>query len=170
MLSENPIHRSGDVVSSTLNRLAEAYVKLGRSGDARKALSESRDLCTTMQDDLTASETLAIIGDLELKEGHPAEALRACGDGLAFAQRLGALDERGMNCYCLYRAHKALGQGMEAVHYLEEYQSTQDSLVSERNAQEVTRRELLYNFNKEQLADSLRHANERAMIAMKADL
>jgi tetratricopeptide (TPR) repeat protein len=149
-----------DIMGSTLNRLGEAYVKLDRFDDARKVLDESRAICRSMQDDLTASEALALMGGVEHEARRDAEALRACNEGLALAEKLNALSERGMNCHCLYRAHKALGHGMEAVRYLEKYHTVEDSLVSERNAREVTQREMLYSFGKQQLADSLRHSNE----------
>ena len=159
-----------DIMGSTLNRLGEAYLKLGRYQDARTTLQESRQVCASMRDEGTASEALALIGLTDLETARPRDALTACGEGYAIAQRIGALSERGMNCRCLYRAHKALGNGMEAVRYLEEHHAVEDSLVSERNAQEVTRRELMYSFGKQQLEDSLRHENERGVIAMKADM
>ncbi len=158
-----------DIMGSTLNRLGEAYLKTGRHDDARKMLQESLSISRSMQDDLTASESQALIGETEIDAGKHAQALRACQEGLALAVKLGALSERGMNCKCLYRAHKALGHGLEAVRYLEEYHATEDSLVSERNAQEVTRRDLQYTFGKQQLADSLRYENDRMMAALRAD-
>ncbi len=159
-----------DIMGSTLNRLGEAYQQVGRMDDGRKVLRESVDISRSMQDEPTASEALALIGELEVKAGRAGEAVRACEEGLAIAQKLGALSERGMNCRCLYRAHKALGHGMEAMRFLEEYQSTEDSLVSERNAQELTRRDLLYNFDKQQLADSVRFAAEQERIKSEAEM
>jgi tetratricopeptide (TPR) repeat protein/anti-sigma regulatory factor (Ser/Thr protein kinase) len=158
-----------DIMGSTLNRLGEAYLKLDRFDDARKMLNESRSICRSMQDGLTGSEALALMGETEIKAGRDAEALRACNEGLAMAEKLGALSERGMNCKCLYRAHKTLGHGMEAVRYLEDYNTVEDSLVTERNAREVTQREMRYTFGKQQLADSLSHAADVQLMERAAE-
>ncbi len=159
-----------DIMGSTLNRLGEAYLKLGQYPNARTALDESRAICANMDDELTASEAWALTGLTDLETGRYREAVIACGKGLAIAQKLGALSERGMNCKCLYRAHKVLGNGMEAVRYLEEHHAMEDSLVSERNAQEVTRRDLLYTFNKQQMTDSIRHTEALVRTALEGDV
>ena len=69
----------------------------------------------------------------------------------------------------LYLAYKAKGDGMTAVRFLEEYNAVQDSLVSEKTTRDLTQRDLLYTFGKQQLADSLRYRNDLVMVALRAD-
>ncbi|MBK7751958.1 MAG: tetratricopeptide repeat protein [Flavobacteriales bacterium] len=153
-----------DILAPTLNSLARAYRETGRPEEAEKILQEALSIGRELKDAPTEAATLAILGRVALDSRKAQEAITHCTNGLRVATDAAALTERGDNCQCLYLAHKAIGDGMTAVRYLEEYQVVQDSLENEKNARELTARDLLYTFGKEQLADSLRYAGERLQL------
>ena len=158
-----------DLMSETFNGLARAYQLTGRQADARATLNESLAIARELKDGTSECAALALLGRTELAEGRAAEAIRLCGEGLRIAERVKVLAERGENCQCLYLAYKAKGDGLAAVRYLEAYDSVQDSLAGEKTARELTQRDLLYTFGKQQLADSLRHAAEQERIKGEAE-
>ncbi|MBK6543646.1 MAG: tetratricopeptide repeat protein [Flavobacteriales bacterium] len=153
-----------DILAPTLNSLARAYRETGRPEEAEKILQEALSIGRELKDAPTEAATLAILVAWPWTAVKHRKRSPHCTNGLRVATDAAALTERGDNCQCLYLAHKAIGDGMTAVRYLEEYQVVQDSLENEKNARELTARDLLYTFGKEQLADSLRYAGERLQL------
>lgn len=153
-----------DIMAPTLNSLAEAYLETGLAAEARTILLEALAIGRELKEAPSEAATQALLGLVALDLGRSAEALVHCTQGLRVATGAKALSERGANCECLYKAHKARGDGMAAVRYLEEFHAVQDSMATEKSTRELTQRDMLHTFGKEQLADSLRYAGERAQL------
>ena len=149
-----------DIMANTMNNLAKAYRNEGRGPGAIPLLNEALTIARSLKDAAAEATSLALLGRIALDQGATAQALRSCRNGYTIARTASLLDPLGLNCECLYLAHKARGDGMAALSALEEFNRVQDSVVTERSARELTKRDLLYSFGKEQLADSLRHVNE----------
>ncbi len=159
-----------DLMSETLNGLARAYRLTGRTTDARRVLTESLTIARELKDGTSECAALALLGRVLLDEGKPADAIRRCTEGLRLAEQVKVLAERGENCECLYLAYKAKGDGMSAVRYLEQYEDVQDSIASEKSSRELTQRDLLYTFSKQQMADSLRYAEAAVRTSLQAEM
>ncbi|MBK7238709.1 MAG: hypothetical protein IPI00_00705 [Flavobacteriales bacterium] len=80
--------------------------------------------------------------------------LRNASKAFVIAERIKAADERLLNCECLYQAYKALSNGIWRWAYHEIFVGVRDSLSLESTQRKLTQRDMLYTFNKEQLADS----------------
>jgi tetratricopeptide (TPR) repeat protein len=153
-----------DLMGNTLRRLGEAYRNVSRPADARRLLNEAAELARDLGDNPGESIAFALIGKVDLDQGNARAALDRCTKGLALALPNAATAERRENCECLYLANKALGNGMAALKNYETFISTRDSLSNAQSRDELTRRDLLYDFSKQQLADSMRHSAERAQL------
>ena len=159
-----------DILAPTLNTLAKAYRGTGRNADAAKLLEEALTIGRELKDAPTEAATLALLGRVALDRSDAAGAIAHCTEGLRVARTAAALSERGDNCECLYLAHKAKGDGLAAVRYLEEFHTVRDSVDLEKSTRELTQRDLLYTFGKQQLADSLRYAEAAVRTALEADV
>jgi adenylate cyclase len=63
-------------------------------------------------------------------------------------------------CDCLYKSNKALGNNTEALNYFEMYKSLSDSIENLDNERAMVEKELNFNYEKEQLSDSLKYAQK----------
>ncbi|MBP6391944.1 MAG: tetratricopeptide repeat protein [Flavobacteriales bacterium] len=153
-----------DLMGRTLRELGSAYRKTRRLKEAGTILDEALVLARELKDAPGEANTLAHLGRLALDEGRAAQAVDRCTEGRAIALAHEAFMERRENCECLYLAYKARGEGLAALRYHEEFIATRDSMATEKSARELTQRDLLYTFGKQQLADSLRYASERMVL------
>jgi len=153
-----------DLMGHTLRRLGTAFRTTGRPVDAARTLNEAVRLAKQLGDASGEALALAELGRIELDQGHARAALERCTEGLALAPAGIATDERRENCECLYLANKELGNGMLALKYYETFIGARDSIDNERSHDQLTRRDLLYDFSKQQLADSMHHSAERAQL------
>lgn len=161
------LEREGDVkdlMGRTLLALGSAYRQVGRSGDAERMLQEGLELARSLQDRPGEAMALAKLGRVRLDAGKADRAVSLCAEGLALAERIPISVERQDNCECLYLAYKRKGDGMKALRYHETFVAVRDSLTLQQAQKQLTQRDLMYTFGKQQLADSLRYAGERARL------
>ncbi|HQV50632.1 MAG: tetratricopeptide repeat protein [Flavobacteriales bacterium] len=148
----------------TMLLLGRSYRLMKNYEEAENILKESLVIAGGMDYQLNISGTLAELGKLDVVLDRPELAVTKCKQGLVIAERIKAADERLLNCECLYQAYKALGNGDLALAYHEIFVGVRDSLSLESTQRKLTQRDMLYTFNKEQLADSLEYAAEREQL------
>jgi len=173
------LEREGDVkdlMGRTLLSLGTVYRIVGRAADAEKILKEAITLAQELKDTPSEAAALASLGRVDLELGHADLAVVHCAKGLSIADRITISTERQSNCECLYLAYKSKGEGMKALKFHEIFVEVRDSLTSEKSLKQLTQRDMMYTFGKEQLADSLQFASdlaqlesERTIEALRAD-
>jgi len=173
------LEREGDVkdlMGRTLLSLGTVYRIVGRAADAEKILKEAITLAQELKDTPSEAAALASLGRVDLELGHADLAVVHCAKGLSIADRITISTERQSNCECLYLAYKSKGEGMKALKFHEVFVEVRDSLTSEKSLKQLTQRDMMYTFGKEQLADSLQFASdlaqlesERTIEALRAD-
>ncbi len=173
------LEREGDVkdlMGRTLLSLGTVYRETGRLADAEKVLEEAVTLAKSLHDTAGEAEAWAALGRVDVDRARPDQAVAHCTQGLALAQDNPISAERQDNCECLYLAYKAKGDDVKALKYYEVFVEVRDSLTSQSDQLKLARRDLMYTFGKEQLADSMRFASERQRLesertieAMRAD-
>jgi serine phosphatase RsbU (regulator of sigma subunit) len=103
------------------------------------------------------------LGVLEFESGNYHKAIQQLEPVSARAAKLnllGPLEE----CYdILHKSAAKLGDTALELKYYKAYIEIRDSIFGEENTRKITQRELTYEFNKQQLADSLEHAQEVEM-------
>lgn len=94
----------------------------------------------------------------------PELGLEACKRVQRMAGELHSRPMEMENCECLWKNYAAIGEDKQELFYFKRYIALKDSLYGEKQAAELTRVGLTYEFKKEQSADSLRQSAERAEI------
>ncbi len=103
---------------------------------------------------------LSSIGSVYQKQGKNTLALDNCHKGLALAVEIGAIEWQREAYQCLYTTYKAMGNGYEALVYLEQLREVEDSL----SAQETTKKLEQMEFAKVMLQDSILKAEEARLV------
>ena len=165
-----------DVMGRPLRDLAAVRRAQQRTGEAMDLLNEAAQLARELGDAPGEALSLIGLGLTELALARTAEAVRYCAQGEQLAQVHHNRDVRMEACSCLHQAYKAQGRGMEALRYHETWVMLRDSIANDRTTRQLTQRDMLHTFNKQQLSDSLRHASEldeleaaRTIEALRAD-
>jgi len=96
-----------------------------------------------------------VIGTIALNNKQYKLALKHCKEGFEMANSLGKNTSHKGSCECLYKTYKALGLFEKALEYNELYTIYKDSALNLENTKKLTQQEMQFQFDKEQLADSL---------------
>lgn len=99
-------------------------------------------------------------------------AQKDCAEGLRRAEEMGALLLQKEACECLTAAWEGIGRPNKSLEFYKQLTVLKDSLFSQNKTEEITRKELQYQFEKEQLADSIAfHKKQTAQqVAFERDL
>lgn len=109
------------------------------------------------------------LAGLYLKKNNKTRALECAAKGLVYAKKSG---NNNVLLEALRKKANALvqkGSAVEAVGLLNEYISLRDSLFSQERANQLTRKELEFDFEKDKLADSLVHVGEQKRHALELE-
>jgi tetratricopeptide (TPR) repeat protein len=97
------------------------------------------------------------LGNVFNETGEHKKAIKYCLEALEMATELGALPQRRISSYCLYRAHKSLGEKALALQYHELYKEFSDSLQK----MEVDKQLVQLEMERTLLSDSLSREEEK---------
>jgi adenylate cyclase len=100
------------------------------------------------------------MGNIYRELGMYKESITECLKSLTISEEIGAMPEQNSACYCLYETYKAMGEGIEALVYLEKIKVIEDSI----NSEEITKQLQQMEFAKQVLADSLATAEETRLV------
>lgn len=98
--------------------------------------------------------------------------VKNCRYSYEIAKEISAHSAEYHSCWCLQEAFVGLKQYDSAFYYQALTESLEDTLLSESNIEEFTRLEMQFDFEKEQLADSLANATKMQIVDLEheADL
>jgi tetratricopeptide (TPR) repeat protein len=159
---------SRDGESASLHNIAIIY---GEKGDHKKAielLNQSLKLKLEVGVGLAISETINTLGNIYYNQGNYSKAIENGTKALSMAQEAGAAVPTQDAALLLFNAYKKVNEPGNALEMHELYIELKDSLLSEENQKEIIRQEYQYQFEKEALADSIKH--EEAQKLIQADL
>ena len=107
---------------------------------------------------------------LEMK--HYQKAKSDCMSSLEMTKKSGALNLQKEACECISASFEALGDFKSALSYNQRFLKLKDSLFNKERTQEITRNDMAYQFEKQQLADSIAyHKRETAQkVAFEQDI
>lgn len=152
------------LLDHTLLDLGAAYRRSGKPAEAEKVLQEALILAREVKDATQESMVLSELGLIDINANNNARAIERCKSGLVLAERTGSRNARQNNCECLYLAYKSRGNGAQALRYHEAFIGVRDSLTNEKSQRQLTQRDLMYTFGKQQFADSLDYASDREQL------
>lgn len=147
-------------IGNALYKLGHFYEDIGELENALTNYRESLSIDERLQDRESASFSLFSIANIRLKQGKPKEAEMVAERSLAIAQELGYPVNIMRATQVLNEALAKQGKWGRALEMLELHQQMKDSVNNAENAKKTIRLQMRYDFEKEQLADSLAHAVE----------
>ena len=142
--------------------LGVCHDKLGNSDSALHYLQAS--LAMFEADDRqnhARAYAMSMLGVARLHAGQTRAAIAICDEGLALAQELADLPMQEQCYSCLYQAHQEMGNAEKALPMYQRYVAVRDSITGEQRAKELIRIEVTYDFERLQLADSLKQVDAR---------
>jgi adenylate cyclase len=113
-----------------------------------------------IDDHFGTTKSLELKARIQIEQGYYSQALESCNRVMTIAKQSKLLYAQEKACKCLYDSYKALGQGGEALNYLEQLNTLQDSLQKEE-ANEMLQQ---IEFQNEFLADSIAHADQARIV------
>ncbi len=159
--------------------LTRAYANIGslynERGDYEKALdflNRSLRIKLEIQDNEGLATTYLYRAKTYLNQKKYQLAKRDCAESLARGKEMGALLVQEEACECLSLAWEGLGNTDKSLEFYKRFTMLKDSLFNKNRTEEITRNELQYQFEKEQLADSIAfHRKQTAQqVAFERDL
>ncbi|PRX57895.1 tetratricopeptide repeat protein [Flagellimonas meridianipacifica] len=144
-------------LSRAYANLGIEYSKLKEYNKALTLLNDGVRIKKEIQDDDGLATTLIYRGlnHWEMKRFSLAE--EDCTQGLKMAETSGALIYQSLACDCLSKVYEALANYKEALRFNQRLTILKDSLLNNEKAQEITKAEMNYQFEKKQLADSIKY-------------
>jgi len=103
------------------------------------------------------------IGNLYVQIGDVKKGIKWCNEAYQLAKKKNYSLGIQESCECLFEAHDRAAEVDEAYRYYREFVSTRDSLSGNDRVKQLTQLEMNFNFEREQLADSLEFAKEVAI-------
>ncbi|WP_190809167.1 tetratricopeptide repeat protein [Flagellimonas sp. S3867] len=159
--------------------LSRAYANMGslynEQGDYKTALeflNKSIRIKREIQDNEGLPTTYLYRGKTYLNQKKFQLAKRDCTKSLAMSEKMGALLAQEEACECLSLAWEGLGNANKSLEFYRRFTVLKDSLFNKNKTEEITRNELQYQFEKEQLADSIAFHSQQAaqQVAFERDL
>lgn len=163
------IHLSAEIgntedQATALHNLGVIYVQQNQREKGLELVNEALQLSQQMQDQYGMALAYTSRGKIFLATGQYSKAQADCIRGLEMAAEIQVLPTQQESCQCLYEAYKASGNLEQALSYHEQFTSYKDSLYNKANTEELTRLSLQYEFDKQQLSDSLKFVSERVAL------
>ncbi len=137
------------------SNLGDAHLKKGDFEKARYYLDESIRIKSDINDEEGLAQAYVSRGFTFLSGSNFRKAIDDCEDALEIAEQKAMLLTKLQACECLSNAWEGLGNYANSLTYFKLAQIAKDSLFNQERTQEITRQEMQYAFDKQQLADSI---------------
>lgn len=139
-----------DSKASAILSLGSMHQKRGEYAQAMERFEEALEVYEKMGAIRGVSNAQITIGSLlnEVNDHQGAKAF--CQSGLDIALELNDLNLESASCYCLYYAHKALGDNTKALRYHEQMLAARDALNERESAEKLMQIQMQFDFDKKE--------------------
>ena len=151
-------HKAYDIADSLNSpiRKATALVNIASEESRRSNFNEAidsytiaKDIYANLGDERGEHEVIGSLGEMQLYKENYREAIKLCKESYLYSKENDYLSEQEVNCECLYKAFKNIGDSKNALFYHEKYKMLSDSVFSTERNSELTNIELTHQFNQE---------------------
>jgi signal transduction histidine kinase/class 3 adenylate cyclase/uncharacterized protein HemY len=149
-------------MTRAFNNIGQIYNARGDYDKALEYLNGSIKVKTEIRDKEGLTTAYIQRGHTNLNRRHYLLAKNDCQKSLEMAIEMGALIAQKESYECLSNAFEALGNTRESLHYYKQFIEARDSLFSNEKTEEIVSRELQYQFDRQQMADSIAFHKEKA--------
>lgn len=102
-------------------------------------------------------------GQIHLKQKNYKGAVKECLAGYDLSTQMKSLEQLETSCECLATAYEKTGDYKNSSRYYKEFIAMKDSINTDSKIKEFTELRMQYDFDKEQLADSINHMQEQSI-------
>jgi len=148
------------IIGTLLNNFGLLYAKQGDYVKALDYYQRSLKIMEEIRDKHGLAVALNNIGKIYNAQSKYHDAIIQCQMSFDITEEIGAIESQKDACSCLYEAYKELGNGNEALEYLEKMQVLDDSL----NAEETSKKLQQMEFAKQVFADSIKQVEEKRLV------
>ncbi len=158
-------NQQAEYLTQVMNKLGEAYHALGKIDSAfsyatqAMKMAEGENRNTPLKTQLPAIYTT--VGKIYTGKRQYNMALHYLDKALAISMETGATDKRSNVWLALSSVYEQMGRNADALKAYQTHISLRDSLYSNKKLQELTRIDMLGDFERRQLTDSLKRAEEK---------
>ena len=142
--------------------IGEVYNLQGKFYDALNFFNKSIKIKESIRDREGLVSQYLYKGRTYLYLKNYLRATKECQKSFDLAKEMGLLLEEKESCACLSKAWEGLGDFNKSLKFHKLYNTAKDSLFNNDKIQEITRYEMQYQFEKQQLADSIAFNNQKA--------
>lgn len=135
--------------ANALSNIASEQSRRGDFNEAIEAYSLAKEIYENLEDEYGKHEVIGSLGEMQLNKKNYREAIKLCKESYDFSKRNSILYEQEVNCECLYKAYKNIGDHKNALNFHEEYKTLSDSVFSSERKSELSNIELTYQFDQE---------------------
>ncbi|WP_321308541.1 tetratricopeptide repeat protein [Marinifilum fragile] len=132
------------------NNLGQNSWKLNEYEDAFRYLNLSIENCKKENDRVELSRANILLSQFHLSNKEYSKSLDFANNAMKVAEDIGALESMEKASYLLYQIYKEKGNYEKALSAHEKFHSFHDSLFNERSIKEITRLQMLYDFDKKE--------------------
>ena len=145
------------------SNIGEMYNVQGKFSEALEYLNKSMEMHHEIGDrEGMISTYLYRGGGTYFHQGKYLLARDDCKKSFDLATDMGVLIAKKEACDCLAKVYEKLGNYSESLKYFKMSSTAKDSLFNNSKTQEITRKEMEYQFERQQLADSIAFNKEKA--------
>ncbi len=154
------------------NNLGQVYAKTEDYQNALRYLNQSIEIKQQIGDKHGIAIAYNFKGTVLLLQKKYNQAKANCEISLKYSEELGILIDEKAACNCLSKAWEMLGNHKKSLQYFKQAKAVEDKLFNQEKTQAITRQEMQYQFEKQQLADSISFHKEKAAqeLAFQKDL
>ena len=148
-------------IAVSFRHLGFCLEQQGKLDEALASYLLAHDMSLKLGTRMNVSRSRILIGNLYLALGRAHDAKTWCNSAYELALEESNIYRINESCFCLYRAHEALGKPQKALDYYKIFIQARDSAFGNDRIKELTSQELKFVFEKEQLADSLQFVKQQ---------
>ena len=142
-------------IAISLGHIGICYQKQGRSDEALTVFMRSYEMNLNGGSRMNVIRSCMPIGNLYLELGKPKEARKWCEEAYALSVEGSNLYGIKESCWCLSDVYEGMGRYDDALEFYKRSLVARDSIFGHERTKELTRLEMQFVFERQQLADSL---------------
>ncbi|HMB64414.1 MAG TPA: tetratricopeptide repeat protein, partial [Eudoraea sp.] len=144
------------------SNMADEYNRQKNFKKALEIINDAISVKTEISDMDGLAPAYLYRGQTQLGFGNYLAAKNDCRKSLDLAQQMGAYLLQKEACECLSSAWEGLGNMTRSLDYFKQAAIVRDSIFSQQKTREITQQEMQYQFEKQQLADSIAFHKQKA--------
>ena len=138
-------------IANSYSTLGKIYFDEGNYKESEKFLIQAKEIKDSLSDNTETASILRYLGNIYLKQGEITKAKENLNNSLIFAKDHNLKEDIKETYLALSHLHETTGNHKKALFYYKQYTELKDKL----NNQEISKLEMQYELNKEQLQKDL---------------